>query len=148
MSDKNYKAKAVAFARAFVLDNMTKSDAYRVAYPDTTLDARGVSNKADRLFNTQRVQQEIARLKDDCKKAEIITRNDLLNGVKNLLEVSEKNAYIKMPNSDNILLNPKAADIYIKAIDRAAKLIGADEPDKVENKIVVHLDEGVSKYAH
>ena len=55
-----------------------------------------------------------------------------------------------MQNDGSIktIVIPRVADILIKAIDRAAKMIGADEPEQVNGSISVSFEsDDFDKYA-
>lgn len=137
------------FAYAYTVEGKCRSEAYRSAYPGAVnMTARQVSDKANKVMQSSAVKAEIARLKELYKETEIITRNELLLDIKELIEVAKENSYEKVCEEgiQKYLLVPKAADIYLKAIDRAAKLIGADEPQKTQNEITVSLDGDIKKY--
>ena len=144
----NEKQKKLAYE--YVMHSKTKVDAYKTAYePPSGLTTKQLADRADRAFISKAVQAEIERLRQDNAEAEIITRDDLLLGVNELIEKAQRCMVKVIYNEDGEeeeILIPKYADIYLKAVDRAAKMIGADAPQKVENDVNVHIGDGAVKY--
>lgn len=141
--------KQKKFAYAYVMDGLCRSEAYRRAYSADGLSAAEISRRADKVMQSDRVACEIARLQKICRDAEIISRDELLRNVKELMETARDNSYgveLTADGEERRVIQPRSAEIYIKAIDRAAKLIGADEPEKTQSEVVVKMDEGLKKY--
>ena len=145
-------SKQKAFAKAYLLDGKSKSEAYRTAYPGTeNFTARQIADKADKVFNSKGVQAELRRLKGLAEQSDIITRDMILSELNELISVSKKNAYIELEDKSgplDVVLNTKAADILIKALDRAAKMIGADAPEQIKSTVTVVMDGEFDKYAN
>lgn len=143
------------FAEAIVLKGMSRSDAYRYAYPGTDkMSVHDISKKADRAFLSKGVKEEMKRLQAESaiQFSDTVTRESLLCDVTELIEKAKSSAYIKIPDKDNPdeyteIMNTKAATVLIKAIERAAKMIGADEPERVESNVVVTFEGDFDKYA-
>ena len=77
------------------------------------------------------------------------TRKTLLQDVAELIDIAKQNAYIKTTDDYGrpiTLLNDKAANVLLKAIERAAKMIGADEPEKVQNDVIIAFEGDFSEY--
>lgn len=144
-----------AFARAYVLEGKNPSDAYRAAYPAAAgLSAKEVSRRANSTLHTKAVGEEIRRLQAQSAEAfsELVTRESLLRDVTELIEKSKKSAYARVPDAENLgewtdVLNDRAGTVLLRAIERAAKMIGADEPERVQNDVVVTFEGDFDKYA-
>lgn len=137
------------FAYAYVMDGMSRSEAYRKAYPAAEkLSAKQVSGRADKVMKSPAVLAEIERLRRLCRDAEVITRDELLRDVKELLDAARDGSFEDEVSGGEVrrVLIPKSADIYLKAIDRAAKLIGAEEPERSQGEIIVHFGDGLERY--
>lgn len=148
LTDKNKK-----YAQYYVLDGCTSSEAYRRAYPEESkgLSALDVSRKASIIHGGVLVQAEIKRLQAQCEKEGTITRQRLLDEVSELITKAKRDAYEDVMQDDGsikTIIVPRVADILIKAIDRAAKMIGADEPEQVSGDITVSFEsDDFDKYA-
>lgn len=146
------------FARAIVLDGMSKSDAFRKAYPvhaSHLSSAQRVAESANKKFRTAGVQRILKELKEQNAGivSELIkedpTRKTLLQDVAELIDVAKQNAYTEerdVYGNKVTVLNDKAANVLLKAIERAAKMIGADEPEKVQNDVIITFEGDFSEY--
>ena len=77
------------------------------------------------------------------------TRKTLLQDVAELIEVAKQNAYTEerdVYGNKVTVLNDKAANVLLKAIERAAKMIGADEPEKVQSDVIISFEGDFSEY--
>lgn len=147
MSDKLKK-----MAYEYVIHGKNKVEAYKAAYEiPSGLTARQICNRADKAFSGKAIQAEIERLREECRNTEIVTRDELLLGLKELIDDTKscmsRVIHDEDGNEEHIII-PKYAEIYIKAVDRVAKLIGADAPEKVENDINVHIGKELAKYGN
>lgn len=146
------------FARAIVLDGMSKSDAFRKAYPvhaSHLSSAQRVAESANKKFRTAGVQRILKELKEQNAGivSELIkedpTRKTLLQDVAELIDIAKQNAYTEerdVYGNKVTVLNDKAANVLLKAIERAAKMIGADEPEKVQNDVIISFEGDFSEY--
>lgn len=148
LTEKNRK-----YAQFYVIDGCTSSEAYRRAYPEESkgLSSLDVSRKASIVHSGVMVQAEIKRLQAQFEKEGVITRQRLLEDVSELISKAKRNAYEDVMQDDGsikTIVIPRVADILIKAIDRAAKMIGADEPEQVSGSISVSFEsDDFDKYA-
>ena len=144
------KHKKVAYEH--IINGKSKVDAYKSAYDvPPNLTSKQLADRANRVFSSKAVKAEIDKLIEDCKDSEIITRDDLLNGLKELHDVAKENAYVSTvgDNGETVrVLVPKAAEIYVKVVDRIALMIGADAPKEIKNDIKFHVDEEMAKYGN
>lgn len=146
------------FARAIVLEGMSKSDAFRKAYPvhaSHLSSAQQVAESANKKFRMAGVQRVIKELQEQNGGilSEIMkedpTRKTLLQDVTELIDIAKQNAYIRETDEHGnkvVILNDKAANVLLKAIERAAKMIGADEPEKVRNDVIISFEGDFSEY--
>ena len=77
------------------------------------------------------------------------TRKTLLQDVAELIDIAKQNAYTEerdVYGNKVTVLNDKAANVLLKAIERAAKMIGADEPEKVQNDVIITFEGDFSEY--
>lgn len=143
------------FAKAYVLGGKNKSDAYRAAYPGAEkATSAQVAYRADKAFHTKGVQDEIKRLQAESADVfhELVTRESLLCDVAELIEKAKKSAYIMVPDPEDPekmteVLNDKAANVLLRALERASKMIGADEPEQVQSKVVIGFEGDFDRYA-
>lgn len=139
------KHKKVAYEH--IINGKSKVDAYKSAYDvPPNLTSKQLADRANRVFSSKAVKAEIDKLIEDCKDSEIITRDDLLNGLKELHDVAKENAYVSTvgDNGETVrVLVPKAAEIYVKVVDRIALMIGADAPKKSENRVSFEFDKEI-----
>ena len=146
------------FAKYIVVDEMGKSEAFRKAFPEpashliTAQTIAVAANKKCRADGVQRALTEVkaqnAKILDEIIK-EDPTRKTLLQDVAELIDIAKQNAYIKTTDDYGrpiTLLNDKAANVLLKAIERAAKMIGADEPEKVQNDVIIAFEGDFSEY--
>lgn len=146
------------FARAIVLEGMSKSDAFRKAYPvhaSHLSSAQQVAESANKKFRMAGVKRVIKELQEQNGGilSEIMkedpTRKTLLQDVAELIDVAKQNAYVRETDEHGnkvVILNDKAANVLLKAIERAAKMIGADEPEKVQNDVIISFEGDFSEY--
>ena len=146
------------FAKYIVVDEMGKSEAFRKAFPEHAshlMTAQKIAVAANKKFRSDGVQRAMTELKAQNAKIldEIIkedpTRKTLLQDVAELIDIAKQNAYIKTTDDYGrpiTLLNDKAANVLLKAIERAAKMIGADEPEKVQNDVIIAFEGDFSEY--
>lgn len=158
MAEKWASEAQRVFARAIVLEGMSKSDAFRKAYPvhaSHLSSAQQVAESANKKYRMSGVKRIIKELQEQNGGilSEIIkedpTRKTLLQDVAELIEVAKQNAYTeeKDPYGNKVtVLNDKAANVLLKAIERAAKMIGADEPEKVQNDVIISFEGDFSEY--
>lgn len=158
MAEKWASEAQRVFARAIVLEGMSKSDAFRKAYPvhaSHLSSAQQVAESANKKYRMSGVKRIIKELQEQNGGilSEIIkedpTRKTLLQDVAELIEVAKQNAYTeeKDPYGNKVtVLNDKAANVLLKAIERAAKIIGADEPEKVQNDVIISFEGDFSEY--
>lgn len=158
MAEKWASEAQRVFARAIVLEGMSKSDAFRKAYPvhaSHLSSAQKIAESANKKFRMAGVKRIIKELKEQNASivSEIIkedpTRKTLLEDVAELIDVAKQNAYTEErdPYGNKVtVLNDKAANVLLKAIERAAKMIGADEPEKVQNDVIISFEGDFSEY--
>lgn len=158
MAEKWASEAQRVFARAIVLEGMSKSDAFRKAYPvhaSHLSSAQQVAESANKKFHMAGVKRIIKELKEQNASivSEIIkedpTRKTLLEDVAELIDVAKQNAYTEerdVYGNKVVVLNDKAANVLLKAIERAAKMIGADEPEKVQNDVIISFEGDFSEY--
>lgn len=158
MAEKWASEAQRVFARAIVLEGMSKSDAFRKAYPvhaSHLSSAQQIAESANKKFRMAGVKRIIKELKEQNASivSEIIkedpTRKTLLEDVAELIDVAKQNAYTEerdVYGNKVVVLNDKAANVLLKAIERAAKMIGADEPEKVQNDVIISFEGDFSEY--
>lgn len=158
MARKGASEAQRVFARAIVLEGMSKSDAFRKAYPvhaSHLSSAQQVAESANKKFRMAGVQRVIKELQEQNGGilSEIMkedpTRKTLLQDVTELIDIAKQNAYIRETDEHGnkvVILNDKAANVLLKAIERAAKMIGADEPEKVRNDVIISFEGDFSEY--
>lgn len=146
-------AEQIAFAKAIVLKGLNHSEAFREAFPEKvkTMTAAQIARAANKKYESVGVSEAIKALRDTGKKLfeNEISRESLLSDVAQLISVSKENAYVKAEDEYGqpiTVLNDKAATILLKAMERAARMIGADEPEQVHNNIVVTFEGDFDKY--
>lgn len=158
MARKGASEAQRVFARAIVLEGMSKSDAFRKAYPvhashlSTAQQVAESANKKFRMAGVKRVIKELQEQNGGIL-SEIMkedpTRKTLLQDVTELIDIAKQNAYIRATDEHGnkvVILNDKAANVLLKAIERAAKMIGADEPEKVRNDVIISFEGDFSEY--
>ena len=158
MARKGASEAQRVFARAIVLEGMSKSDAFRKAYPvhashlSTAQQVAESANKKFRMAGVKRVIKELQEQNGGIL-SEIMkedpTRKTLLQDVTELIDIAKQNAYIRETDEHGnkvVILNDKAATVLLKAIERAAKMIGADEPEKVRNDVIISFEGDFSEY--
>lgn len=158
MARKGASEAQRVFARAIVLEGMSKSDAFRKAYPvhashlSTAQQVAESANKKFRMAGVKRVIKELQEQNGGIL-SEIMkedpTRKTLLQDVTELIDIANQNAYIRKTDEHGnkvVILNDKAANVLLKAIERAAKMIGADEPEKVRNDVIISFEGDFSEY--
>ena len=158
MARKGASEAQRVFARAIVLEGMSKSDAFRKAYPvhaSHLSSAQQVAESANKKFRMAGVKRVIKELQEQNGGilSEIMkedpTRKTLLQDVTLLIDIAKQNAYIRETDEHGnkvVILNDKAANVLLKAIERAAKMIGADEPEKVRNDVIISFEGDFSEY--
>ena len=158
MARKGASEAQRVFARAIVLEGMSKSDAFRKAYPvhaSHLSSAQQVAESANKKFCMAGVKRVIKELQEQNGGilSEIMkedpTRKTLLQDVTELIDIAKQNAYIRETDEHGnkvVILNDKAANVLLKAIERAAKMIGADEPEKVRNDVIISFEGDFSEY--
>ena len=158
MARKGASEAQRVFARAIVLEGMSKSDAFRKAYPvhaSHLSSAQQVAESANKKFRMAGVKRVIKELQEQNGGilSEIMkedpTRKTLLQDVTELIDIAKQNAYIRETDEHGnkvVILNDKAANVLLKAIERAAKMIGADEPEKVRNDVIISFEGDFSEY--
>ena len=158
MARKGASEAQRVFARAIVIEGMSKSDAFRKAYPvhashlSTAQQVAESANKKFRMAGVKRVIKELQEQNGGIL-SEIMkedpTRKTLLQDVTELIDIAKQNAYIRKTDEHGnkvVILNDKAANVLLKAIERAAKMIGADEPEKVRNDVIISFEGDFSEY--
>ena len=158
MARKGASEAQRVFARAIVLEGMSKSDAFRKAYPvhashlSSAQQVAESANKKLRMAGVKRVIKELQEQNGGIL-SEIMkedpTRKTLLQDVAELIEVAKQNAYTEerdVYGNKVTVLNDKAANVLLKAIERAAKMIGADEPEKVQSDVIISFEGDFSEY--
>ena len=158
MARKGASEAQRVFARAIVLEGMSKSDAFRKAYPvhaSHLSSAQQVAESANKKFRMAGVKRVIKEFQEQNGGilSEIMkedpTRKTLLQDVAELIEVAKQNAYTEerdVYGNKVTVLNDKAANVLLKAIERAAKMIGADEPEKVQSDVIISFEGDFSEY--
>ena len=151
MARKGASEAQRVFARAIVLEGMSKSDAFRKAYPvhaSHLSSAQQVAESANKKFRMAGVKRVIKELQEQNGGilSEIMkedpTRKTLLQDVTELIDIAKQNAYIRETDEHGnkvVILNDKAANVLLKAIERAAKMIGADEPERLCQQYCVNV---------
>jgi len=108
------KQKHVIFVQNYLVDG-NATQAYLKAYPNVTYETAVVN--ASRLLTNAKVKEAIDAGKKELKDKMLITKEDL---IKDLIDI--KNAQ----KTDN-------AQAAIKAIEVISKMLGLNEPEKVEH---------------
>lgn len=142
------------FAKAIILEGMNQSDAFRKAYPEYAKRIDNVSKLSRAAYHklhSPGVQAVMAELKARNAEmfAEVVSRESLIKDVAELIKVAKKSAYVTVSDEHGkktVVLNDKAANVLLKALERAAKMIGADEPEKVQNDVIVSFEGDFSEY--
>ena len=158
MARKGASEAQRVFARAIVLEGMSKSDAFRKAYPvhaSHLSSAQQVAESAHKKFRMAGVKRIIKELQEQNGGilSEIIkedpTRKTLLQDVTELIDIAKQNAYVRETDERGnkaVILNDKAANVLLKAIERAAKMSGADEAEKVRSEVILSVEGDFSEY--
>lgn len=108
------KQKHVIFVQNYLVDG-NATQAYLKAYPNVTYETAVVNGS--RLLTNAKVKEAIEAGKQELKEKMLITKEDL---IKDLIDI--KNAQ----KTDN-------AQAAIKAIEVISKMLGLNEPEKIEH---------------
>jgi phage terminase small subunit len=107
------------FVEEYMSNGMNATQAYLSTYPKVT--EKTASANGSRLLVNAKIKAEIERLQAKTSKSLNITKESL---IKDLIEIKEL-----------CKTNPRAIHNSIKAVEVINKMLGFNEPDKVENKI-------------
>lgn len=142
------------FAYLIVIEGEGASEAYRHVYPEeakgkTALD---ISRLASSKARTVEVKKEMARLQEIAKEtlALKVNKEILLEDIHRVIEAAKQDLTYEIPLDDGSIrtvLNTKAATVLIKAVERASKMIGADDPEKTDSSVLITFDGELDKYA-
>lgn len=139
----------VEFAKLVTVNGMSYTDAFKKLYPNTTKSEAQIRAAANDMATQQGVAEVIKQYQNENACEEIITRRDLLTKLKKLIDECEKETYSVVVHGEVVPgFSTKNAEVLIKAFDRAAKLIGADAPDKVDNTVTITFDGDFGEYAN
>ena len=146
-----------------IAKGMTKSEAYRQAgYKCDVMSDINICAKAILIESRPHVAAKIAELQRQNENASIITRSYLLEKLKHVMEAANSDIEIETIRKDSngdyavddngkyvktTVFNEKAANALVKAIDSASRMIGANEPEKVEQKTVIEILGAAGEYA-
>ena len=94
----------------------------------------------------------MARLQEIAKEtlALKVNKGILLEDIHRVIEAAKQDLTYEIPLDDGSIrtvLNTKAATVLIKAVERASKMIGADEPEKTDSSVLITFDGELDKYA-
>lgn len=120
-----------------------QSEAYRQAYDVTNKDADWIKVKASQLASKDNISITIENLKEELRKEHKIDRDFIVKG---LLEVISDADYTFKLGKDSKLSKEDAKAFYrlmnqtkntdkLRALEQLAKMLGLNEPDKVEHEI-------------
>lgn len=133
-----------------VIGGQTYSDAYRASHPGhESLSSKQISQKAAQFRREHpRVDEEIKRLHEEAITNARISRDDIIEQITLLFEASIRSATLPLSEDNKLYLaSDKAANIALKASERLCKLLGYDEPEKVDSIVTVRFSGEVEDYA-
>lgn len=132
-------------------------DCYTLAGYDTAGYSRtNLQTKASHLLAKEHVQSYIDHLRSEIEKNTvkegIWNRDRLLNEIRTIFEDAMEASKIPIKNDEGEVIghayDSKAAGVALKATQQVAQMLGFNEPEKVENKVVVEFTKPeVSKWA-
>lgn len=124
------------------------ADCYTLAGYDTGGYSRtNLQAKASHLLAKEHIQAYIdelrAALEEQTRSAAVWDREELLREIRKIFEdavgASKKELKNEAGEVIGIAYDSKAAGVALKAAGQAAQMLGYNEPEKVENKIVVEF---------
>jgi len=118
-------AKQELFAKLIAIDGLNQSDAYRRAYNCENMSDSSVWCNAAKLAADAKVMPRIEQLKAKVEDKCIWTKEEM---IRDLLSIKNE----MMEKKENAGLTHQERNTAIKAIERAAKMLGYDAPEKVE----------------
>lgn len=145
---KELTVKEEKFAQ-LVVELGNQSEAYRRAYDVTTTNLNTISVKSSELANKSNISVRIQELKDKLKKDNTMTRQKVIDYHLNMVEAWEelfqlgKKANKTKEETQRFYLCKelvKGSD-YRGSLDSISKMMGLNEPDKVETKDTTYKTE-------
>ena len=119
----------IQFIEHYMSNGMNATQAYLSTYPNVTEETANVNGC--RLLSNANIKARIEELQAETSKSLQITKESLINDLITIKQLC--------------LDNPRGVHNSIKAIEVIKKMLGFNEPDKVENKITnINLKDLVS----
>ena len=119
----------IQFIEHYMSNGMNGTQAYLSTYPKAT--ERTAGENSYKLLNNTEIKAEIERLQAETSKSLQITKESLINDLIRIKELC--------------MTDPRAVHNSTKAIEVINKMLGFNEPDKVESKITnINLQDLVS----
>ena len=132
-------------------------DCYTLAGYDTAgYNRASLQTKASHLFEKEHIQNYIDQLRDklenDTRKKAVWDREQLLTEIRQIFEDAMEASKVPVKNEYGDVIghayDSKAAGVALKATQQVAQMLGFNEPEKVENKLVLEFTKPeVSKWA-
>jgi len=139
---KKLTPKQEKFANLYVeLGNA--SEAYRKAYDVSNPDADWIASKASHILSEDNIRTRVEELRNEVKEEHKIDRSFIVKG---LLEIISDADYTFKLGKDNTLSKEDGKAFYrlmnqtkntdkLRALEQLAKMLGLNEPDRVETTI-------------
>jgi len=105
-----------------------QSDALRQSYNTSNMKDESIHVKACKLCKESKISIRIAELREDLRQSNILSKDDILQHLKDILSMTK--------NSD------KEKAIALKAIDQYTKMLGYNEAEKHEIKQDINIGFG------
>ena len=130
-------------------------DCYTLAgYETSGYSRKNLQTKASHLLALEHIQAYIDQLRDKLEqetlRAAVWDRDQLLREIRQIFDDAMRASLVPIKNDDGVVIgnayDSKAANVALKATQQVAQMLGFNEPEKVENSVVIDFKDGISKY--
>lgn len=130
-------------------------DCYTLAgYETSGYSRKNLQTKASHLLALEHIQAYIDQLRDkleqETRQVAVWDRDQLLKEIRQIFDDAMKASLVPIKNDEGVVIgtayDSKAANVALKATQQVAQMLGFNEPEKVENSVVIDFKDGISKY--
>ncbi len=136
--------KQEGFARDIAVSGMSQSDAYRNNYNCKKMTNKSIWERASALAADSKVAPRIAELRLQDENKFFWAKEEMLKDLMKIKDEAIEEMWAVDKNGKGTM-NVQARNTAIKAIERAAKMLGYDAPQKVEMEANVRIEDYVKK---
>lgn len=144
MKGDKLTAKQEAFCIGLEIEKLTQRQAYIKAFNPKTSTNKSIDELSSRMAKNVKIQSRREELRDKVEKEAIWSKIEMLRDLKKIKDEAIGFSTTN-ENGEVMKIDASLRSVAIKAIERASKMLGYDEAEKVDNVVRIMIDSDIDE---